>query len=306
MVDNEQPLRRHRPLLELATRQHGVVSTRQLKSIGYSRSSASKANKVGRLYRVHRGVYAVGRKSLDWHGRCLAAVLASRPALASHTAAARLWGLQTWSPETIHLTVPTKRRPKPGFAVHFALLPDVDIDVIDEIPVTGLPRTLLDLAATSPKAQLGRALERAEELGIFDLGPVDALLGRTGDQPGVTPLRTALALYRDDPTFTRSGLEKSFLAHVLEAGLSRPSMNYIVAEFELDAYWERERFVVELDVFETHGTRAAFERDRVRQDDLQLLGIEMIRVTGPRLKREPEEVMRRLAAHLDRRRRELS
>ena len=33
-----------------------------------------------------------------------------------------------------------------------------------------------------------------------------------------------------------------------------------VEGFELDAYWEPERFVVELDVFETHGTRAAFER----------------------------------------------
>jgi hypothetical protein len=52
---------------------------------------------------------------------------------------------------------------------------------------------------------------------------------------------------------------------------------------------------VELDVFETHGTRAAFERDRKRQEDLLLRGITMTRVTGPRLEREPGEVIERVA-----------
>ncbi|MGE0066100.1 MAG: hypothetical protein AB7T48_02000 [Solirubrobacterales bacterium] len=64
--------------------------------------------------------------------------------------------------------------------------------------------------------------------------------------------------------------------------------------------------MVELDVFETHGTHVAFERDRERQDDLLAIGIEMVRVTGPRLKREPQAVVRRVAEHLERRRRELA
>ncbi|HVD41871.1 MAG TPA: hypothetical protein VNC16_12815 [Solirubrobacterales bacterium] len=54
-------------------------------------------------------------------------------------------------------------------------------------------------------------------------------------------------------------------------------------------------------VFETHGTRAAFERDRKRQEDLLLMGIQMIRVTGPRLAQEPEEVIWRLARLLSER-----
>jgi very-short-patch-repair endonuclease len=83
-------------------------------------------------------------------------------------------------------------------------------------------------------------------------------------------------------------------------------MNFVIKGLELDAYWERERFVVELDVYETHGTRDAFERDRLRQDDLLLIGVEMIRATGPRLRREPTAIVRRVAAHLQRRRRELA
>ena len=49
-------------------------------------------------------------------------------------------------------------------------------------------------------------------------------------------------------------------------------MNFDVDGYELDAYWERERFAVELDIYETHGSPAAFERDRLRQDDLSCWG----------------------------------
>jgi very-short-patch-repair endonuclease len=82
-------------------------------------------------------------------------------------------------------------------------------------------------------------------------------------------------------------------------------MNFNFAGYELDAYWERERFVVELDVYETHGSHAAFERDRLRQEDLKLKGVEMIRITGPRLDREPAATVKRLGAHLEQRRRQL-
>ncbi len=51
-------------------------------------------------------------------------------------------------------------------------------------------------------------------------------------------------------------------------------------------YWARERFAVELDSFEFHRGRAAFERDRVRQEELKLAGIEMIRVTSRRIDAE--------------------
>lgn len=177
---------------------------------------------------------------------------------------------------------------------------------IEGIPVTSLPRTLLDIAAMLSETRLTGVLERAEELKIFDLGPIEELLARAGHHPGVAKLRRALEIYRPEPAFTRSGLEKRFMELVRKAGLPAPAMNFVVAGFELDAYWGRERFVVELDVYETHGTHVAFERDRQRQDDLLLIGIEMIRVTGPRIKREPEEVMRRVAAHLVRRQRDLA
>jgi hypothetical protein len=259
---------------------------------------------VGRLRRVRRGVYAVGHERLTWEGRCLAAVLACAPSVTSHLTAAWILGLIQNRPETFHLTAPTKRRSKPGICVHSADLPEIDVTTVDAIPVTSLPRTLLDLAATLSPDRLERVLRRAEERQIFDLGSIDALLARAAGHRGAPKLRTALAIYRDEPAVTRSGLERSFLSLVRAAGLPLPSTNFVVAGFELDAYWRAERFAVELDVYETHGTHDAFERDRLRQDDLLLIGVEMIRVTGPRLRREPAAIVDRVAAHLERRRRE--
>jgi very-short-patch-repair endonuclease len=81
-------------------------------------------------------------------------------------------------------------------------------------------------------------------------------------------------------------------------------MNYAIAGYELDAYWSEARFAVELEVYETHGDRASFEADPVRHAELLLAGIESIRVTGPRLKREPGTVVATVRTLLEQRRRQ--
>ncbi len=293
-------------LAELAGRQHGVVSIRQLLGpLGYSASAVTRSAAAGRLHRLHRGVYAVGHANLSFQGHYLAAVLACAPhALLSHVSAAWLWGLLRQRPGVIHITAPTRRRVKPPLSVHHARLVDEDRSLLDGIPVTSLARTLLDLAAMLPARRLRRAIERSEELHLFDLGSVDSLLARAGRHPGTGRLRRALALYRPPP-FTRSGLERRFLELVEKAGLPYPSTGFNELGYELDVYWQAERFAVELDIYETHGSREAFESDRLRQENLKLAGIEMIRVTGPRLDRESDEVIERVALLLKRRRREL-
>lgn len=166
--------------------------------------------------------------------------------------------------------------------------------LIEGVPVSAVPRTLLDLAAAVKFEQMERLVEKAEEQGLFDLRQVEDLLARTVGHHGHGRLRRAIALYSPS-SFTRSSLERRWLELVIEAGLPQPRMNFVEHGFELDCYWPEHRFAVELDIFETHGTRAAFERDRKRQEDLLLLGIAMTRVTGPRLEREPEEVIERVA-----------
>jgi hypothetical protein len=197
------------------------------------------------------------------------------------------------------VTTPIHRKPRPPIRLHEArFLSREDRALREEIPATALPRTLLDLAASIRFDWLEKMVERSEELELFDLRQVEDLLARTVGHHGHWRLRRAIALYRPS-SFTRSSLERRFLELVIEAGLPQPRTNFVAHGFELDCYWPEYRFAVELDLFETHGTRAAFERDRKRQEDLLLVGIGMTRVTGPRLEREPHEVIARLARLLE-------
>jgi hypothetical protein len=297
----------HGPLAELATQQHGVVSIRQMVgSLGYSRGAVTRAAAAGRLHRLHRGVYAVGHTDLSLHGKCFAAVLAcGSGALLSHHSAAWLWGIARWSPIPLSVTAPSRRAPRPPIKLHHArALAAQDREMVGNIPATAVPRIALDLAATLRPGSLMRLLERAEELRLFDLHHFDDLLGRTTGHAGAGRLRSALELYRPAP-FTRSGIERRFLELVVEAGLPSPTTGFGEEGYELDVYWPEDRFAVELDTYETHGSHRAFESDRLRQENLKLAGIEMIRVTGHRLDREPRQVMERVARLLEQRRGQL-
>jgi hypothetical protein len=291
-----RPAGRHRPLADLANRQHGVVSIGQLQRLGYSRDQVRWAVRTGWLQSIDRSVYAVGHKRLSLEGQCFAAVLACGPgAVLSHHSAAWLHGLARWKPAPFHVTGPAARRPRLPVRIHRARrLESVDLQRVEGLPTTSVPRTLLDMAAAVAFERLEKLVERSEELELFDLRAVEELLARTMGHHGQGRLRRAISLYKPS-SFTRSGLEKRWLELVLAAGLPQPHMNYVEHGFELDCYWPEYRFAVELDVFETHGTRAAFERDRKRQEDLLLVGIAMDRVTGPRLESEPDEVIRRVA-----------
>jgi very-short-patch-repair endonuclease len=172
------------------------------------------------------------------------------------------------------------------------------------IPVTAVARTLLDLAALVRRDSLDRLIERAEELKRFDLGQVEGVLARNRGHHGACHLDRAVAAYRPPP-FTRSKTERRFLELLAQAGLPRPATGYNLRGHEVDFYWPELRFAVELDLFETHGTRAAFGRDRVRREDLMLDRIEVANVTGERLDREPARVVERIARLLELRRAEL-
>jgi very-short-patch-repair endonuclease len=289
-----EEMRSHREVARLAQRQHGVMSRRQLLALGHSGSAIGRMVGAGRLHAVHRGVYAVGHSRLSAHGRCIAAVLAcGSGALLSHFAASWLWGLWGAAPGRIDVTVSTRGHSRASIHVHHSsAIADEDRAIQDGIPVTALPRTLIDLAEVAPR-RLPRAIERAEQLRLFDLREVDRMLYRCRGHHGRGELAGAIAEYRE-PVFTRSELERRFFTLVRRAGLPQPSVNTFVAGFELDVFWEAERLCVELDTYEFHGGRLAFERDRVRDEELKLAGIECLRITGRRLDREPDSVIKRL------------
>jgi very-short-patch-repair endonuclease len=124
-----------------------------------------------------------------------------------------------------------------------------------------------------------------------------AFVERNPRRPGTSALLRALAR---EPRLTRSQAERRLLALVRRAGLPLPETNVRVLGHEVDGLWRDERLIVEVDGFDAHGTRAAFERDRRRDAELVAPGYRVIRVTWRQLCDEPEQLIARLAAALAR------
>jgi len=290
----------------LAARQHGIVSIRQLRRLGFSESSVEKGVAAGRLHRLHRGVYAVGHTNLSLKGWCLAAVLGSGPqSLLSHYSAGWLLGLISTRPIPIHVTTPLPRKRRGSIRIHHSrTLIDADRTIERNIPVTSVARTALDLAAVLRFRNLRRLIRRSEELNVFDLTDFRSILSRNQGHRGTARLSRALAIY-EPPRLTRSEFEREFAAQAERSGLPAFATNFNAAGYEIDVYWPELRFGVELDVYATHGAPEPFEEDRRRAEDLKLAGVELTRVTAHRFEHEPQQVMERVSRLLDQRRSQL-
>lgn len=277
----------------LAGRQYGLITRAQARQLGLSPRQIDARQRKGALHRMHRGVYAVGHRRLSSEGRFLAAVLACGPgAVLSHVSAAALWGLVGQAPGRVHVTVPTRNglRPGSGIALHRCALPARDVSRIRGIPITSPGRTLLDYAGAASRRMFERAFDEAHYLRL-DLTGLEPCRGR----PGSALVRRVLAEHSAGSTRTRSELEERFLAACDRYGLPRPSaVNVLVEGHLVDLVWAEQRVIVELDGYQAHGTRRAFERDRLRDAELTAAGWRVVRVTWKRLIGDPRGVMRQL------------
>jgi very-short-patch-repair endonuclease len=248
---------------ELAGRQWGVISVAQLHALGVGRGAIEHGERTGRLRRLYRGVYAVGHAALRVEGRWMAAVLACGPgAVLSHNSAAALWGIRPTAASRIHVSAPRGRHGRKGIALHRPrTLPPHDVTEKDGIPATTPTRTLRDLQPLLPLTDFERAAARAERAGLAAAAAVE-------------------------PKLTESEAERLLLEHLRRAGLPEPEVNVWlpdVGEIKVDFLWRAERLIVEIDGFETHGTRAAFEADRARDQALTLAGYRVLRFTWRQL-----------------------
>jgi hypothetical protein len=281
-----------------------VIARRQLLGLGLSAGGIDHWVRNGRLVAVRRGVYALGHAELRREGRVLAAVLAvGDDAVLSHRSAARQWGLRPWSGTFVELSIPSGRGRKPqrDLRVHRAVdMRSWEIGEDDGLPLTTPARTLRDLAAVVPAHQLRRAVERAEQLEIYDHTAVLRVLSAHPGRPGSPALSALLADLHDHGDTTRSDLEALFLQLCLDHGLPRPQVNRYNNGRELDFRWPDRRLAVETNGFWVHRARDAFEGDHERRLQLEAAGWRLISLTWRQVTRRPQviaEHVRRALSH---------
>lgn len=285
-----------RQLAELAKRQHGLVTRHQLLALGVARGAIDFRLRAGRLHSVHRGVYAVGHASLSQRGVWFAAVLAyGEGTVLSHLGAAALWGLVDPVPR-VDVTAPRGRPGRKGIRLHRATVYPEERAMRHEIPVTSVARTLLDIAELSSERRLRRAYEEADRLGLLRREAVERACERGVGRRGLAVLQKLMVEERTGAT--RSALEDLFVSLCRREQLPTPTVNARLLGFEVDALWQEQRLVAELDGFAFHHHRAAFERDRARDAALQAAGYRVVRFTHRRLERESDAVAQELRAML--------
>jgi very-short-patch-repair endonuclease len=186
---------------------------------------------------------------------------------------------------------PVKRR-VPNVLTHRTLrIVASDITLNRGIPVTNIPRTLVDLAARLDERSLSRACHEAEVVHRTTPDQVESALRRRPSSPGAGTLRRII---HGGCPITLSELEAGFLERVRDAGLPSPRTNRLVGSFRVDCRWPTERLTVELDGFRYHRSRHAWERDREREREARARGDEFRRFSHRDVFEDPRYMLREL------------
>lgn len=302
LVSYEHQIEREAAIAALAQRQQSNVTREQLLRLGLSHAAITSRCRRKRLFRVHPGVYSVGRPPITPVEEASAAVLAcGEGAALSHGAALALWGLASDWPREPHVSSPRQRRRR-GIATHRAVgLTRADIRAQLGIRVTSPARTFLDCALELGPHRLPRLMADARRQGYLHVAQVADVVDRFRHHPGRALLLDALGGLEQP---ARSELENAFLAFCARYGLPRPVVNTHPWRRESDMLFAAEGVIVELDGWVFHRDKYAFEDDRDRDADLLAAGFVTVRITWKRLIGSPEREARRLHAILESRRSE--
>jgi very-short-patch-repair endonuclease len=279
-----------------------VVTRGQLLALGFSSAAIEHRLATGRLQALAWGVYSVGPPRGTDEQRWMAAVLScgERAAL-SHRSAAALWriGVELRGRTDVSVRRRGARR-RPGLKVRSRpSLAAANVGVHDDIPVTSVVQTLVDLATELPQGRLERAVNEADKHDLVDPETLRAALEERGGEPGVKALVTLL----DKRTFRLSDqeLERLFRPLAARAGVQVELTKVWVNGFEVDFYWPSLGLVVETDGLRYHRTPSEQARDRVRDQAHTAAGLTQLRFTHYQVKHEPryvQAILERTAARL--------
>jgi very-short-patch-repair endonuclease len=222
----------------------------------------------------------VGHARLSQEGQWLAAVLAAGEGAAlSHLSAAKLWNVWRRAVRGIDVLAPRRRQVK-GVRVHTARrLEPCDMTVHNGIPVTTVPRTLVDLAEVLTAHQLANVIHEASFRNRFSPRATRAAMERANGRHR-RALDQALALNAAGSAGTKSDLEDRFLEQAQAAEVRDPVVNAAVQtrerSYEVDFRWGD--LCVEVDGPGQHRARTKTE-DEARDRALTEAGYRVLRVT---------------------------
>lgn len=249
-----------RVLARLANDRKGLVERDELLAAGLTRHQIARCLRNGVLWPEYEGIYRVGHRAPNLETSYLAAVLAcGKGALLSGRAAAYLYGLVRGAAPKPEVTTPTQRRPNGVVCRRTRRVSDAA--TYRGIPITTVPRVVVDMAPDSTPGELAELFHHA--VVKFRVRPhhVEAVLKRRANATGAATLRRVI---HGDERALLSVLERGFIALLRKNNLPLPKTNIPEDGHWVDCRWPEHRLTVELDSYEFHSTRHAWTRDYER------------------------------------------
>ncbi|QYG94167.1 type IV toxin-antitoxin system AbiEi family antitoxin domain-containing protein [Iamia sp. SCSIO 61187] len=291
-----------RIIADLARRQHGIVSRRQLEVVGMSVRTVQRQAHDGLLLPAGARTYRLASAPVTGRSILMAATF-DKGAAASHRAGLWLAGA-TEEPERLDVTVPKGRSMRraaaddPRLEIHSTTsMPECDIVVIDRIRSMNLARSVLGAAALVPDevspAELVDVVASVIETGRASIAWLRWMLDerRCRGRDGVTALEEALDT-REQVGPTDSWLERRTLELLDEAGLPRPVLQQRIPRTSgkparVDFLFVRERVVLEVLGWAFHRTMEKQADDMLRAGELQMQGYTVLQLTALVLRTDP-------------------
>jgi len=257
-------------IARLGSASHGVVRLRPLLDAGVTEEQIRARVSRGSLIRKYRGVFRVGHAAPSVEAEYLAAVWAcGERALLCGLPAAYIFGVIKGRPPPPEVTAPTRRCVEGVITHHRRRMERREAGVRWGIPVTKIPRILVDLAGQLSADDLARACHEADVRHGITPVQVEEVLERHPNAAGARKLREAM---NGDAAVTLSALERRFLKHLRAEGLPLPRTNRPAGGRYVDCRWPERGVTVELDSYRYHRTRHAWEQDRRREREAYARG----------------------------------
>jgi len=284
-------------ILELASRQHGLIGREQALAHGMTRGQINARVRERRWDIAGRGVYRVPGSVPTWEQRLLTALLVAGPgAVASRRSAAALWRIPGFSRQPVEVTQrrgPSRRNPVKG--LHDSrVLPPHQVRTVDAIPTTSPARTIIDLCGCVHPRRAERAMDNALSMGLVSVGDLGRMLGETGThgRAGIALARRLLSVRTADYVAPASELEALLLAVLEASGIEAPERQGSVGGTQapvgrVDFVFREARVVVEADSRRHHSSWLDVQADHRRDLLLTAAGWRVIRVNWHQLVEEP-------------------
>lgn len=284
-------------LLDLAARQHGLVTRAQANGAGVSDGRLARLRRDGVLDSVARGVMRVVGMPATWEQAMCGAILgAGAGAVASHRAAARLHELEGFDEASPELTIPHGRH---GVTLGARLHHSTDISGARTVRLKGMratdaTRTLVDLGSVVDDETLEIALDDALRRRLTTVDRLGVALGRWR-RPGRSGAPELCALLRrreGEVGIPDTGFERRLLRILREAHLPLPVTQHELYDDEgvfvtrFDGAYPAVHLGIEADSERWHMGRARFVGDRTKRARAEALGWHVLAFTDHHVRRE--------------------